>query len=132
MSEKKELKIGLIGAGRIGKLHGENITKFVPGVRIEAIAELLLNDDHKKWAETLGIRKVYKDPAEIMRDKDIDAVFICSSTETHADLIIQAARAGKHIFCEKPIHTKVDKIKEALEAVKERRGKITGWLRPAF
>ncbi|MHC6202670.1 inositol 2-dehydrogenase [Breznakiellaceae bacterium SP9] len=118
MSDKKELRIGLIGAGRIGKLHGDNISKSVPGVKVEAVAELLLNDDHKKWAAGLGIKKVYKDPADIMKDKDIDAVFICSSTDTHADFIIQAAKAGKHIFCEKPIHTEVARIKEALEAVK--------------
>ena len=45
--------------------------------------------------------------------------FICSSTDTHADFIIQAAKAGKHIFCEKPIHTDIARIKEALQAVEE-------------
>jgi myo-inositol 2-dehydrogenase/D-chiro-inositol 1-dehydrogenase len=115
----KMVKIGLIGAGRIGKLHGNNLVRSVSGAKIEALAEIMLNDDHKKWAERLGIKKVYKDPREIMKDPDIDAVFICSSTDTHADLIIEAAQAGKNIFCEKPIHTNVTIIKEALEAVKK-------------
>jgi myo-inositol 2-dehydrogenase/D-chiro-inositol 1-dehydrogenase len=114
-----EIKIGLIGAGRIGKLHGDNLVRAVSGVKVEALAELMLNDDHKKWAEQLGIKKVYKDPVEIMKDKEIDAVFICSSTDTHAKFIIEAAQAGKHIFCEKPIDTDVKIIKDALEAVKK-------------
>jgi myo-inositol 2-dehydrogenase/D-chiro-inositol 1-dehydrogenase len=114
-----DVRIGLIGAGRIGKLHGNNLACSVSGVKLEAVAELMLNDEHKKWAEQLGIKKIYKDLLDVMKDKDIDAVFICSSTETHASLIIEAARAGKHIFCEKPIHTDVAIIKEALEAVKK-------------
>jgi len=116
---KKEVRIGLIGAGRIGKLHGENLAHAVPGAKLEAIAEIMLNDSHREWAAGLGVTKVFKDPMEIMKDTDIDAVFICSSTDTHADLIIKAARAGKHIFCEKPIHTDVKVIQEALKAVEE-------------
>jgi myo-inositol 2-dehydrogenase/D-chiro-inositol 1-dehydrogenase len=114
----KELKIGLIGVGRIGKLHGDNLTLSIPGVRVEAAAEIMLTDEHKKWAEKNGIKKISNKPMDIMGDKDIDAVFICSSTDTHAEFIIQAAKAGKHIFCEKPIHTDIQKIKEALEVVK--------------
>jgi myo-inositol 2-dehydrogenase/D-chiro-inositol 1-dehydrogenase len=77
----------------------------------------MLNDEMKTWAAELGILKATKDSTEIIRDKNIDAVFICSPTDTHANFIIQAANAGKHIFCEKPIHTDIDRIKEALEAV---------------
>jgi myo-inositol 2-dehydrogenase/D-chiro-inositol 1-dehydrogenase len=116
---KEEIRIGLIGAGRIGKLHGNNLAGLVNGARVEAVAEVMLNDECRAWAERNGIRKVYTDPAEIMRDKDIDAVFICSPTDTHAELIIRAAGAGKDIFCEKPIHTDAAKIREALEAVKK-------------
>lgn len=113
----KELRIGLIGGGRIGKLHGRNINTSVPGARVVCLAETMLNDGHKAWAVEAGVPKVTKDPADIMNDKDIDAVFICSPTDTHADFIIQAARRGKHIFCEKPIHTDIQKIKEALAEV---------------
>jgi myo-inositol 2-dehydrogenase/D-chiro-inositol 1-dehydrogenase len=112
-----EVRIGLIGAGRIGKLHGDNLARSVTGARVEALAEIRLQDEHRTWAEKNGIKKIHSDPAEIWKDPDIDAVFICSSTDTHADFIIQAARAGKHIFCEKPIHTDIGRIKEALAAV---------------
>jgi myo-inositol 2-dehydrogenase/D-chiro-inositol 1-dehydrogenase len=114
-----EVRIGLIGAGRIGKLHGDNLTRSVTGARVEALAEIQLQDEHLKWAEKNGIKKIHSDPVEIWKDPDIDAVFICSSTDTHADFIIQAARAGKHIFCEKPIHTKIKSINEALDEVKK-------------
>jgi myo-inositol 2-dehydrogenase/D-chiro-inositol 1-dehydrogenase len=115
----REVKVGLIGAGRIGKLHGNNLVRSVSGVKVEAIADVFLNDEHREWGERLGIKKIYKDPAKIMEDKDIDAIFICSSTDTHAELIIQAANAGKQIFCEKPIDTNVKIIKEALDAVQK-------------
>jgi myo-inositol 2-dehydrogenase/D-chiro-inositol 1-dehydrogenase len=112
-----EVRIGLIGAGRIGTLHGDNLTRSVAGARVEALAENRLRDEQRAWAEKNGIKKIHKDPDEIWKDPDIDAVFICSPTDTHADFIIRAAEAGKHIFCEKPIHTDIGRIKEALAAV---------------
>jgi myo-inositol 2-dehydrogenase/D-chiro-inositol 1-dehydrogenase len=112
-----EVRIGLIGAGRIGKLHGNNLAHSVKGAKLEALADPLLNDDMREWAGSLGIKKVYKDPGEIFSDKEIEAIFICSSTSTHADLIVKGAKAGKHIFCEKPIDTDPVIIKEALDAV---------------
>ena len=115
----KELKIGLLGCGRIGKLHGRNINNSVMGAKVVALAEPMLNDEHRAWAAELGIKRVTKDPAEIMQDKDIEAVFICSPTDTHADFIIQAANTGKHIFCEKPIDTEIGRIKEAMDVVKK-------------
>jgi myo-inositol 2-dehydrogenase/D-chiro-inositol 1-dehydrogenase len=114
-----EVRIGLIGAGRIGKLHGNNISHSIQNAKIEAVADPLLNDDMREWAEALGIKKIYTDPAEIFSDEEIDAVFICSSTNTHANFIVKGAKAGKHIFCEKPVDTDPAAIKNALTAVKE-------------
>jgi myo-inositol 2-dehydrogenase/D-chiro-inositol 1-dehydrogenase len=126
----RELRIGLIGAGRIGKLHGNNLARSVPGAKIESVADPLLNDDMREWAASLGIKKIRKDPEEIFNDKEIDAVFICSSTNTHADFIIKGAKAGKHIFCEKPIDTDPVIIKSALEAVEKAGVKLqTGFVR---
>jgi myo-inositol 2-dehydrogenase/D-chiro-inositol 1-dehydrogenase len=115
----REVRVGLIGAGRIGKLHGNNLTSSVSNVKIAAMADPLLNDDMRAWAESLGIKKNYKDPAEIFGDKDIDAIFICSSTNTHAGFIIKGAKAGKHIFCEKPVDTDPAVIKKAIAAVND-------------
>lgn len=115
----KTVKIGLIGAGRIGKLHGENLAHSVPGAQLTAIADPFLNDKTIAWANGLGVTQCYTDPEKIINDPAIDAVFICSSTDTHADFIMKAAAAGKDIFCEKPIHYDVAKIKEALAAVEK-------------
>jgi len=114
------MKIGLIGAGRIGKLHGELLTYHVPGAEIRAVADIHI-DQAEQWAEKLNISKskLTTDHTTILTDSEIEAVLICSSTDTHSQFIIEAAAAGKHIFCEKPIDFDVDRIKAALNAVKE-------------
>lgn len=114
---EKKLRIGLIGGGRIGKLHGTNIQNSIPNAEVVILADPFLNDAMKAWAESVGITRCTKDTDEVFSDPDVDAVFICSSTNTHADFIIKAAEAGKDIFCEKPIHTDITRIKEALAAV---------------
>lgn len=124
MKVMQELKIGLIGAGRIGRLHGDNLACSVPGAKLTATADVYLNDSIIAWAEGHGIEKVTANPADIINDPEIDAVFICSSTDSHAELIIQAAQAGKHIFCEKPIHTDVEIIKKALDEVEKANVKL--------
>lgn len=116
---KNKVNIGIIGTGRIGKLHTENLVYAVPDAKVGAVADILMNGQVEKWAKDLGIEKIYNDPEKILNDKDIDAVFICSSTNTHADLMIKAAKAGKHIFCEKPIDYDLKKIHEALDAVEK-------------
>ena len=114
-----KLRIGLLGAGRIGKLHGTNIQNFVPEAEVTILADPFLNPDMEAWAASIGIPNCTKNPEDVFASDEVDAVFICSSTDTHADFIIKAAAAGKHIFCEKPIHTDVAKINEALAAVKK-------------
>lgn len=115
----KQIKIGLIGAGRIGRLHGNNIAYAVANATIEAVADPKMNDEMRTWAEGIGVSKIYDDPDKIFADPAIDAVFICSTSDSHADLIIKAAQAKKHIFCEKPIHTDLKAIHKALEAVEK-------------
>jgi myo-inositol 2-dehydrogenase/D-chiro-inositol 1-dehydrogenase len=112
------MKIGLIGAGRIGKLHGELLTYHVPEAVIKTVAEVYM-DDIKEWAKQLNIVNLTTDAADILNDPEIEAVLICSSTDTHAQLIIAAAKAGKHIFCEKPIDFNIEKIKQALDSVQD-------------
>ena len=112
------MKIGLIGAGRIGKLHGELLTYHIPQAAIKTVAEIDI-DSIKPWAKQLNIFNLTTDTSDILNDPEIEAVLICSSTDTHAQLIIEAARAGKHIFCEKPIDFNIKKIKQALKSVQD-------------
>ncbi len=112
------MKIGLIGAGRIGKLHGELLTYHIPEAALKTVAEIDI-DSIKPWAKQLNIFNLTTDTSDILNDPEIEAVLICSSTDTHARLIIEAARAGKHIFCEKPIDFNIKKIKQALKSVQD-------------
>ncbi|MFQ5812976.1 MAG: inositol 2-dehydrogenase [Anaerolineae bacterium] len=112
----RKVNIGIIGAGRIGKLHAEHLAYRVPDANILAIADIFL-EAAEKCAADLQIPSAAKDHREIMENPDIEAVIICSSTDTHAQMIEEAAAAGKHIFCEKPIDFDLARIDRALEAV---------------
>jgi myo-inositol 2-dehydrogenase/D-chiro-inositol 1-dehydrogenase len=116
MDNLKSIRMGVIGAGRIGKLHAENLATRIPGACVNAIADPIL-DAAQETAERLHIPTACADYRQILDDATIDAVAICSSTDTHARAIIEAAQAGKHIFCEKPIAYDLAKIDEALDAV---------------
>lgn len=114
----KIYRLGVIGAGRIGKIHAENLATRVPGVVVGAIADVNLQAA-QVVAERLQIASVCEDYHSILADPSIDAVAICSSTDTHAKIVVEGARAGKHIFCEKPIDFDLPKIDMALDAVKK-------------
>ena len=108
--------VGIIGAGRIGKLHAENIIRHIPQISLKAIADINLDTT---WVKTLPIAVTGDDVQCIFNEPTIDAVLICSPAPSHLPLIIQAAAAGKHIFCEKPIALDIAAIQQALAAVEQ-------------
>ena len=114
----KQLNIGIIGAGRIGKVHMQSITYNVPTAKVLGITDVF-KDGLQELADKYGIEKVYDDYKEMLADKDIDAVLVCSSTDTHADISIEAAQAGKHVFCEKPVDLTPEKVQAVIDAVAE-------------
>jgi len=114
---EKKLHFGIIGAGRIGRVHAETLAFRLPQSRIMAIADVN-HEAAQSLAAHCGIPKVAASSTEIIADPAIEAVLICSSTDTHADLIVEAAKAGKHIFCEKPIAHSLGQIDRAIAAVK--------------
>ena len=111
------LRLGIIGAGRIGKVHCESIGRYVKDAVVACVADPFMNAETEKTVKALGAEKVTKDYKEILADKSIDAVLICSSTDTHAKISIEAIEAGKHVFCEKPVDHDVDKILEVKAAL---------------
>lgn len=113
------LKVGIIGAGRIGRVHSESISKYVKGAEIKAISDVKITEELTAWAKSMGIPEVYDDYKKILQDQEIDAVLVCSSTNTHAPISIEAAQAGKHVFCEKPVDADPAKIREVLAAVEK-------------
>lgn len=111
------INVGIIGAGRIGKVHCESIMRYVKNATVKAVADPFMNDETKAWAQSLGITEFYEDYHKILEDKDIEAVLICSSTDTHSPISLEAIAAGKHVFCEKPIDHDVNKILEVKKAL---------------
>ena len=111
------VKVGIIGAGRIGRVHITSITTRVPNAVIKTVADPFLTEETADWAKSMGVEKTTKDYKEIIEDPEIDAVLICSSTDTHSPISIEAIKAGKHVFCEKPIDHDVDKIMEVIKAL---------------
>ena len=111
------LKIGLIGAGRIGRLHAEHLTSRIPSADLVMVADPF-EEAARSCAERYAIPCYGRDYRAVLDRPDIQAVVICSSTDTHAQIIEEAAQAGKHVFCEKPIALDLPSIDQALDAVK--------------
>ena len=112
------LNLGLIGAGRIGRLHAEHIAYRIPNARCLIVADVI-EEAAQRAADEFRINYAVPDYQTILDSPAIDAVVICSATHTHAQIIQEAARAGKHIFCEKPIDHNLAVIDAALAAVAE-------------
>ncbi|WP_322092853.1 inositol 2-dehydrogenase [Paraburkholderia bannensis] len=108
-------RLGLIGAGRIGIIHGLNAVAH-PKAQLVA-----LTDADPVAADSLAARTgaAVRTTEEIIASPDIDAILICSPTDTHSDLIEQSARAGKAIFCEKPIDLSVERAARAVAVAEE-------------
>ena len=110
----KPVTFGIIGAGRIGKLHADNLLSRVDGARLKAITDPFLDED---WAASRNIPLTGKDHRILLDDPEIDAILIGSPSAEHAPQMIECAEAGKHIFCEKPIALDPEIIRNALAEV---------------
>ena len=112
------INLGIIGAGRVGRLHANTLMTRIPGAKLLAVADIF-EEAARSAAADFGVPDYSADPAELINSGDIDAIVICSSTDTHCHFIIEAARAGKQIFCEKPIAFDLAEIDAALAVVAE-------------
>jgi myo-inositol 2-dehydrogenase / D-chiro-inositol 1-dehydrogenase len=111
-----EITVGIIGAGRIGRLHIENL-QLIPQIKIKAVSDVVI-DHVEEWVTSKGIPVLTTNYHDLLTDPEINAVFICSPTNTHAQIIKEVALAKKHIFCEKPVSFSVKETVEALQVVK--------------
>lgn len=112
------LRIGVVGCGRIGKLHIDNLINSVSGVEVIAVADPMIDKSGARdWCAARNITNVSADFMDVINNKDVDVVFVCSSTDTHSMVALAAVNAGKHVFCEKPVDYDVAKIKEVMAAV---------------
>lgn len=113
---KSRLNLGLVGAGRIGRLHAEHLRCRIPESNLVIVADVN-GQAAADCANRFGVPEHGDDYRKVLAHPDVDAVVICSSTDTHSELIHAAANAGKHIFCEKPLETELARIDAALAAV---------------
>lgn len=118
MSANRTLNVGIIGAGRIGRLHAEHLAFRIPEANPLMVADPI-EEAARRCAEHCRIPQAVADYHAVLENPDIEAVLICSPTHTHAQIIQEAAAAGKHIFCEKPIALDLGDIDRALEAVEK-------------
>ena len=113
----KKTSVAVVGLGRIGKIHLNNLCRSVDGVEVLAVMDV--SDQATKLAAEYGIPLVFEDFDELLCMDELDAVVICSPTDLHADHVMKAARAGKHIFCEKPLDLSLDQVKEVIKVVED-------------
>ncbi len=111
----KIIRLGLIGAGRMGSFHAHTAARHIPGACLTAIADPTPGQA-ARLAEELGVGQVYTDPQQLLDDPGVDAVLIAAPARSHAELVISAAHAGKSVFCEKPMAITLDEADRAIAA----------------
>jgi len=113
----KQIKIGIIGIGRMGQIHLDNLMQKFSEVEVVAISDI--NEEARQWAEKYTISKFYFDYQDLISDQEVNTVVICSPTNQHAENIIAAAQAGKNIFCEKPMDLSIQTATKVLQIVEK-------------
>lgn len=113
--------VGIIGAGRIGRVHAK-AAALLDNVKISFIADPVAKD-LEEFAKSMGIAHTTREYHDILKDTSVDAVFICSPSDTHFEVSMEAIKAGKHIFCEKPIDLDLSRVLEIKTAAKK-SGKV--------
>jgi len=118
----KPLKVAVIGLGRIGQVHLENIVYRVPAATV--VAASTPSETGYQFAKDLGIKKIYKNSLKAIQHREVEAVILCGPTDTHLPHIKAAAKAGKHIFCEKPLELTIKKIEQIKKMVTDAKVKL--------
>ena len=117
----KKMKFAVAGLGRIGKIHLENLLQ-IPSIDVVAVMDPM--EASRAYAQEKKIPFITATYKELLASTDFDAIVICSPTDTHADYVELAAKAGKHIFCEKPLDLNLNRIIEVLNVVKDTNIKL--------
>src|SRR5262245_8205625 len=104
----KTVRFGVIGAGLMGRLHGENLASRVTGAELVAICDIS-STARTAVSALLPGEAIYEDYRRMLELTQIDAVAICTPPDSHAEIVEAAAQAGKHVFCEKPLASDVNR-----------------------
>ena len=117
MSSNKSIGIGVLGCGRIGVMHAELIAQRIEGVHLAGVYDVI-NESAQKVATKFGCQH-FSDPEALMSSADVNAIAICTSTDTHVEVLIMASKYRKPVFCEKPISLSLTETDRALKAISE-------------
>lgn len=118
------LRVGIIGLGRLGSRHARHLAFEISGEYL--VAACALDDDQLAWArEKLGVPNTYKDYKEMINKENLDAIFIVTPTPLHPEMTIYALNHGLHVFCEKPLSTKLEDLPEMVKCIKDHPNQLT-------
>ncbi len=111
-----EVRLGIVGLGRLGKRHAQNLHYRVPGANLVAACSVV--SDELTWAkDELGVNKTYESYDDLLADPEIDAVFLVSTSSVHAQQIKAGLAAGKHVFSEKPMGVTIEECLDVEKVV---------------
>ena len=124
MSASPRLRVGIAGLGRLGRRHAENLARHMPRATLVAACSPVAEE--LAWAkDALGVERLHRNFEALLADREIDAVFIVTPTSLHAEQIVAALSAGKHVFCEKPLSLDLaDCQRVEVEAAKHAKLKV--------
>ncbi len=126
---EKKVNVCVIGCGRAGMIHARNYMAGIRGAKLAALCDPSAETLASAMKET-GVTKTYADWHDVMKDSDIDAVIVVTPTQYHRDVVIAAANAGKHVFCEKPMASDENECDEMIDACRENGVKLqVGFMR---
>jgi myo-inositol 2-dehydrogenase/D-chiro-inositol 1-dehydrogenase len=118
-----QVKVGIVGLGKLGKFHADNLVHRVIGAELNAVCSRGVENleyAKKEW----GVTNCYRDYQEMLQNDDIDAVMIVTPSSLHSQHVEAAFKAGKHVFVEKPLGVTVEECKKAEKAVESRPDKV--------
>ena len=118
----KTIHLAVAGLGRIGKIHLNNLSRLIPGAEIVAAMDPL--EKSLQTAREYGIPTLCSNMDELLALDGLDAVVICSPTDTHADFTVRALEAGLHVFCEKPLDLSLQKVDEIVKVAENSGRKL--------
>ena len=117
MSSNKSIGIGVLGCGRIGVMHAELIAQRIEGAHLAGVYDVI-SESAQKVATKFGCQQ-FSDPESLMSSADVNAIAICTSTDTHVEVLIMASKYKKPVFCEKPISLSLTETDRALKAISD-------------
>ncbi|MBY5959618.1 Gfo/Idh/MocA family oxidoreductase [Membranicola marinus] len=133
MSDKKKVRIGLVGRGLMGRMHANaytHISTIFPDLEYQPVLQAIASRNEEKgkeFADTWGFQSYENDWRKMIERDDIDAIDICAPNNMHAEIAIAAAKAGKMVLSEKPLSHEIGQAKEMLDAITEAGVPNTVW-----